>query len=177
MPEKQSCSAANSVFATFLTFLLVSVMAIQPAQARKFKVLHTFHGPPADGAAPAGLPITDAVGNVYGTTTEGGTGKCNSGCGTAFKLDKAGKLVWMHSFSGKNGRYPFAGLLRDKAGNLYGTTVEGGAHCYGMGFPGCGTVYQLNKAGKETLLYSFAGTPDGCRGADSWHWFRHERVE
>jgi uncharacterized repeat protein (TIGR03803 family) len=160
MPKKETCTA-NSVFVIFFGFLLLSVIAIQPAQGRKFKVLHTFHGAPADGEGPFGVLILDTTGNIYGTTSGGGTGKCNSGCGTAFKLDKAGKLVWMHSFGGKNGRYPLAGLFRDKAGNLNGTTVEGGAHCYGMGFPGCGAVYQLDKAGKETLLYSFAGIPDG----------------
>ncbi len=160
MQCKKPRPAANAVLAVFTTFLLVLAITTQPARAQKFKVLHTFHGSPADGDGPLGALIRDSAGNFYGTTAQGGTGKCNGGCGTAFKLDENGKLVWLHSFSGKNGQYPYAGLLRDSAGNLYGTTVEGGTRCYGMGFPGCGTVFKLNKTGKETLLYSFAGIPD-----------------
>ena len=159
MPSKEPHTTARAVFAISVTLLLASV-ATQPAQAQTFKVLHTFHGAPSDGEAPLGVLIRDTAGNLYGTTTEGGTGKCGTtGCGTAFKLNKAGKLVWLHSFNGKNGEYPFAGLYRDLAGNLYGTTVEGGdTTCFSLG---CGTVFKLNGAGREALLYSFTGSPDG----------------
>jgi uncharacterized repeat protein (TIGR03803 family) len=139
--------------------LLFLASAVVLAQEQKFKVLHTFHGP--DGANPVGQLVRDRAGNFYSTTANGGAGKCKGGCGTAFKIDKTGKEVWLHSFSGKNGRGPSAGLLRDSAGNLYGTTTFGGAHCYGMGFPGCGVVFGLNKTGEETLLYSFTGAPNG----------------
>lgn len=164
MQSHRLCSTAKAVCAVFVTLALAS--AVVPAQSttQKFTVLHTFHGAPTDGEAPFGVLVRDSAGNFYGTTTEGGTGKCKPGpgCGTAFKLDKNGKLVWLHSFTGRNGRYPFAGVLRDRTGNLYGTTLAGGTHCpHGYGFAGCGTVFKLDKAGNEDLLYSFAGTPDG----------------
>ncbi len=65
----------------------------------------------------------------------------------------------MYSFDGKDGQFPFAGLLRDSAGNFYGTTVEGGDFtCFSLG---CGTVFKLSKTGKESVLYEFTGDPDG----------------
>jgi uncharacterized repeat protein (TIGR03803 family) len=161
MPKKQSCSTADPGFAIFLTVLLVSVVAIQPAaQARKFKVLHTFHG--KDGGGPEGVLVRDAAGNLYGTTGGGGTGKCGKlGCGTAFELDKTGKQVWLHSFDGGNGHGLQAGLLRDAAGNLFGTTVYGGDTSCNPPY-GCGTVFKLDKSGtKEVVLHKFTGTPDG----------------
>jgi uncharacterized repeat protein (TIGR03803 family) len=159
MRSKKPFSAAKSIFAILITLLLASTVVSAQTQATKFTVLHTFRGAPDDGEAPLGVLTRDSAGNFYGTTTQGGTGKCNGGCGTAFKLDRTGKLIWLHSFNGKNGRYPYAGLFRDDAGNLYGTTVEGGdMTCFSLG---CGTVFELNGTGKETLLYSFTGDPDG----------------
>lgn len=157
MRSKSSCSAAKA--AIFLTFLLASVVVPTHSQARKFQVLHTFHG--GDGGSPEGVLVRDAAGNIYGTTGGGGTGKCSKlGCGTAFKLDKTGKQVWLHSFKGGNGHGPQAGLLRDAAGNLFGTTVYGGDTNCDPPF-GCGTVFKLNKTGKEIVLHKFTGTPDG----------------
>jgi uncharacterized repeat protein (TIGR03803 family) len=156
MRFKKPRSAVKTIFVIFITLWLAS--AIVPTQAQKFKVLHTFHG--KDGAIPWTQLTRDAVGNFYGTTSEGGEGVCsNYGCGTAFKLDKNGKQVWLHSFNGKNGRQPMAGLLRDAAGNLYGTTVEGGdMTCFSQG---CGTVFKLDTTGTETVLHKFSGSPDG----------------
>ncbi len=155
MRPNKSRSTAKTVFAIFLTFLLAATLASQPAQAEKFKVLHTFHG--KDGAFPGGQLVRDAAGNFYGTTIFGGKG-CTlptKGCGTAFKLDKTGKQVWVHTFNGSNGSTPYAGLLLKKGGNLYGTTNLGGdTQCYTYG---CGTVFKLDRAGKETLLYQFKG--------------------
>src|SRR5580704_8086394 len=122
MRSKKPCSAGKTTCAIFITLLLVSVITVQPAQARKFKVLHTFHGP--NGYGPGGVLVRDAAGNLYGTTVAGGTGKCNSGCGTAFKLNSDGKQVWLHSFNYADGQGPHAGLLHDAAGNFYGTAVE-----------------------------------------------------
>ena len=133
---------------------------IVPAQAQKFKVLHTFRGP--NGGSPVGVLVRDASGNLYGSTIGGGTGNCSKmGCGTTFKLNKAGKEVWLYSFKGGNGLNPDAGLLRDAAGNLFGTTVYGGnTNCAPP--EGCGTVFKLSKTGKkETVLHKFTGTPDG----------------
>jgi len=160
MQSKKPYSTAKMVFAVFVMFLLASAVGPGQAQAQKFKVLHTFHG--RDGGGPDGLLVRDAGGNLYGTTAGGGTGKCSSlGCGTAFKLNKAGKQVWSYSFKGGNGYAPVAGLLRDAAGNLFGTTLYGGdTKCVPP--EGCGTVFRLDKAGRgETVLHKFTGQPDG----------------
>src|ERR1700683_2467821 len=59
----------------------------------------------------------------------------------------------LHRFKDTDGAYPHAGLIQDSAGNLYGTTEEGGASVYGV-------VFKLNKTG-ETVLYSFTGEGGG----------------
>jgi uncharacterized repeat protein (TIGR03803 family) len=159
MRPTKSYSGAKSVFVILITLLLTSVIVPTLAQARKFKVLHTFHG--GDGAGPIGQLVRDQAGNLYGTTAIGGTGKCQGGCGTAFKMNKFGKMIWVHSFNGANGRQPAAGLLRDKAGNLYGTTGLGGRINNQICSLGCGVVFRLDKTGKETVLHKFTGTPDG----------------
>ncbi|HSZ00753.1 MAG TPA: choice-of-anchor tandem repeat GloVer-containing protein [Terriglobales bacterium] len=120
--------------------------------AGKETILHSFAGTP-DGEDPRSVLVRDAAGNLYGTTQYGGT---NGGYGTVFKLDANGKLTLLYSFAGTpDGDDPYAGLLRDKAGNLYGTTQYGGTN------GGYGTVFKLSPKGKVTLLHSFAGTPDG----------------
>ena len=116
-----------------------------------YKALYHFaggeNGP--DGAYPGGM-VRDADGNLYGTTRVGGT----SGIGTIFKLDAAGKYQVLHSFtgdfSGPDGAYPSGSLIRDAGGNLYGTTLQGGMISRG-------TVFKLDAAGTESVLYSFAG--------------------
>jgi uncharacterized repeat protein (TIGR03803 family) len=117
----------------------------------KETVLYSFTGG-LDGSNPFVGLVRDAVGNLYGVTAYGGT----SGVGTVFRLSKSGKETVLYSFAGgTDGCYPFGGLLRDKAGNFYGTTEDCGAS-------GVGTVFKLSKAGKETVLHSFAGgTTDG----------------
>jgi uncharacterized repeat protein (TIGR03803 family) len=157
MQSQRTSPTANIVFALLATFLLTSVVVPPQAQAQTFKVLYTFHGAPKDGAFPLGVVIQDSDGNFYGTTGSGGRGQCgNTGCGTAFKLGKNGKRAWLHSFEGVNGSEPIAGLLRDAMGNLYGTTTGGGkitSNCPG----GCGLVFRLDSAGKETVLHRFKG--------------------
>ena len=108
--SKKSRSVAKAALAAFLTFLLALAITPQPAQAQTFKVLHTFHGP--NGAIPEAPLVRDTAGNLYGTTSEGSNGVCSSyGCGTAFKLDKTGKQIWLHSFNGRNGRTPALSLI------------------------------------------------------------------
>jgi uncharacterized repeat protein (TIGR03803 family) len=141
---------------TFVTAMTVcSALAIpvrlaaqeQQEQAPIFTVLHTFIGL-SSGAFPAAGLGRDNAGNLYGTTEEGGDLSCGSGsgfgCGVVFKLDTSGRETVLHRFTGgADGGYPAAGLVRDAAGNLYGTTVYGGdLACYsGMG---CGVVFKLN---------------------------------
>jgi uncharacterized repeat protein (TIGR03803 family) len=152
----QSCQRVKRPSLTFITFLLAATL-VQHPQAQTFKVLHTFQGP--NGNGPAGVLTRDSAGNLYGTTEAGGTGKCGDyGCGTAFKLSRNGKQVWLYSFGVANGEAPSAGLLRDAKGNLYGTTDYGGhATCTS----GCGTVFKLSGGGKESVLYKFKAPPDG----------------
>jgi uncharacterized repeat protein (TIGR03803 family) len=117
--------------------------------------LYEFGGPP-DGDYPEAGVIRDNAGNFYGTT-EGGGSLCNPyGCGTVFKLTRTGNETVLHSFNdtGRDGAQPTAGVARDKSGNLYGTTPWDNT-------PGYGTVFKLDTAGKETVLYRFKGGADG----------------
>jgi uncharacterized repeat protein (TIGR03803 family) len=125
-------------------------------------VLHTFTGftgTVADGAFPYyGSLIRDSAGNLYGTTYVGGIeGLCpsGSGCGTVFKLDAAGAETILYSFTGgADGGYPAGGLIRDSAGNLYGTGILGGTS-------NAGVVFKLDTAGTLTVLHNFTGGADG----------------
>jgi uncharacterized repeat protein (TIGR03803 family) len=162
MRSKKPCAAATSIFVVFVTLLLASIVGPTQSQAQTFKVLHTFHG--KDGSFPTGTLVRDSAGNIYGTTSGGGTGGCDGyGCGTVFKMNNAGKEVWLYSFKGTNQIDPAAGLLRDASGNLYGMTENGGKitkSCGGVQAGGCGTVFKVDKAGKGTVLYKFRGFPD-----------------
>lgn len=124
----------------------------------KETVLHSFNNP-EDGAWPYAALVQDAAGTLYGTTTGGGT----SNLGTVFKLDKHGNERVLYSFAGQpDGAYPCAGLVVDAAGNLYGTTLNGGGTGCNAYFPGCGTVFKVDKHGKETVLHRFTvGSGDG----------------
>jgi uncharacterized repeat protein (TIGR03803 family) len=156
----QPSSAAKLVSRIFLALLLAAAIMPTPARAQTFTVLHTFDG--KDGAFPEGVLVRDAAGNLYGTTAFGGTGNCGTDrCGTAFMLNKTGKLVGSYSFGGANGMEPQAGLFRDAAGNFYGTTESGGDNEPSCGSSGCGTVFKLNPRGKETVIHKFTATPDG----------------
>lgn len=110
----------------------------------------------ADGAFPRGGLTRDSAGNLYGTTYSGGP----AGAGVVYKLDTSGNLTVLYSFTGKaDGRGPTAGVIRDSAGNLYGTTDYGGVTSSISA--GWGLVYKLDTAGHETVLYTFTGGADG----------------
>jgi uncharacterized repeat protein (TIGR03803 family) len=160
MPSKKPSATVKVVFSILATLLLASIATPSHAQAPRFKVLHTFDG--TNGGSPVGVLVIDASGNIYGTTVGGGTGTCNGfGCGTVFKLNKAGEQVWLYSFQGANGNNPEAGLLRDTIGNLFGTTLYGGDTNCNPPY-GCGTVFRLSPTGnKEAVRHKFTGTPDG----------------
>jgi len=137
--------------------ILLGLAGVPPsAQGQTFTVLHSFKGG-TDGADPVASVILDKAGNLYGTTESGGP----FSSGTVFKVDKTGKESVLYSFSGgADGAIPLAGLVRDSAGNLYGTTEHGGDLTCGSGV-GCGTVFKLDKTDKETVLYSFINGADG----------------
>jgi uncharacterized repeat protein (TIGR03803 family) len=118
-----------------------------------------------DGDAPNSVFTWDANGNLYGTTDGGGTGKA----GVAFELEHISggwKEHVLHDFPAfsTDGYPPSSGLTVDVAGNLYGTTLQGGSSgCQGGG---CGTVFKLSRSAdgrwKETILYNFPKLRDGA---------------
>jgi uncharacterized repeat protein (TIGR03803 family) len=94
-----------------------------------------------DGANPAGGLVMDGSGNLYGTTVAGGACGLTGGCGTVFKLDTSGRETVLHTFADSpDGSGPYAGLVRDAAGNLYGTTYTHGAYGQGAVFRLCCAV-------------------------------------
>jgi uncharacterized repeat protein (TIGR03803 family) len=130
------------------------------------KVLHSFTGV-MDGGIPLATLIFDRVGNLYGTARQGGV----NNDGVVFKLAPNQDGSWtesvLYSFmGGADGAVPFAGLIFDQAGNLYGTTVEGGGSTQSACSNGCGTVFKLapnqNGSWTESVLYSFMGQADGA---------------
>ena len=113
-----------------------------------FGVDLTFKG--ANGSAPTGALIQDAVGNLYGTTSTGGYGS-----GVVFKLDSSHHQTVLHAFTGPDGATPYGALAMDSFGNIYGTTSAGGD-------AGLGTVFKIDTQGIETVIHSFTGAPDGA---------------
>jgi uncharacterized repeat protein (TIGR03803 family) len=136
------------------------------------KVLHRFSF--VDGGIPFGSLVFDAKGNLYGTTNAGGAYEL----GTVFELTHNANGSWtesvLYSFNTTDGRSPLAGLIFDDAGNLYGTTYEGGTGAACVYTYGCGTVFELspgpNGSWTEQVLYNFCGTDTGiCQdGANPW---------
>ncbi len=127
------------------------------------RVIYRFPASAKDGCLPSTNLAFDAEGNLYGTTMRGGQGDCFGGkCGVVFELTQSSTGQWketvLHRFAGGNdGAIPTAGIVLDAAGNVYGTTEDGGGtSCT------CGTVFELTpKAGGdwiETILHSFSGT-------------------
>src|SRR5271166_4041723 len=119
--------------------LALGVGAAQSAQAQTFTVLYNFAGG-ADGGNPYAGLVRDASGNLYGTTANGGAFR--GGAGAVFRLHGHNESV-LYSFcflSGcPDGTLPYSTLVRDAAGNLYGTTFTGGTGCSQND---CGTVFK-----------------------------------
>lgn len=133
------------------------------SKAGQETLLYSFTGG-ADGTNPNAALIFDKLGNLYGTTTEGGT----YGGGTVFELSPRGEETVLYEFgNGTDGATPLSGLTMDSKGRLYGTTSAGGSYTYG-------TVFQLTAQAigpisytppklvwKETILYNFTMQSDG----------------
>lgn len=154
------------------------------SSAWKERVLHSFDANGKDGVGPGGGALfMDRAGNLYGTTTGGGSNQCGGArgdldspragqapggignCGTIFELTKEANGRWkeaiLYNFNiGATGSDPNAGVVMDKAGNLYGTTDYGGdAYC------DCGVIYKLAPGPKGkwtyTVLHTFGIGDDG----------------
>jgi uncharacterized repeat protein (TIGR03803 family) len=148
MQGKRLSTGLRSILTIFMVAVFVST-----SYAATETVLHNFNDDGKDGFTPFGALVFDKAGNLYGTTIWGGV----YDSGTVFELTPKGG-VWtetvLHSFdpNGKDGTFPWATLVFDAAGNLYGTTQTGGVYEYG-------TVFELtpekNGVWKEKVLHSF----------------------
>lgn len=130
--------------------------------------IYTFSGG-ADGAYPQSRVVFGPNGSLYGTTEGGGLGTGCHHCGTVFKLTpsicRIGSCPWtetvLYRFTGDaDGGRPTGDLAFDSAGNIYGTTYEGGNFTQSCGY-GCGTVFKLTPSQggwRETVLYAFGAT-------------------
>ncbi len=127
------------------------------------KVLHSFNPHGTDGLYPEAGVTIDAAGHLYGTTSNGGA----YGYGTVFELTpRAGgswteKVIYNFNVSGMGGTNPYAGLIIDQSGNLYGSTAD-------FGTQGAGTVFELMPQSGggwlEKVLHQF--NPDGRDGIE-----------
>jgi uncharacterized repeat protein (TIGR03803 family) len=150
-------------------------LTIEGNDAPVESVLHSFNVGGQDGLNPYGGLVFDASGNLYGTTYNGGNRPCTDysgthGCGIVYELIPQPDGTWteqiLHYFTGGggDGANPYAGLVFDAAGNLYGTTYQGGSRKE-CGKFGCGTAFELTPGAdgtwQEKILFNFhplAGT-------------------
>ena len=126
-----------------------------PLETQFYQFSAVTAGGVADGAGPDAGLILGHDGNLYGTTRYAGAGNR----GAVIRLTPSGteSVVYAFGAAAQDGADPSAGLIQDAAGNLYGTTTGGGAH-------GQGTVFRIDPAGKESLLYSFGASPTDGSG-------------
>jgi len=141
-------------------FVVTLAFAVSAWAVGTESVIYNFNNYSGDGYYPYSGLVADKAGNLYGTTYQGGA----NGLGSVVELSLSGG-VWtetlLYSFAGDatgDGEYPvYSPLVFDKAGNLYGTTQNGGSTSCN-----CGTVFKLTKSGStwtETILHAFLGYP------------------
>jgi uncharacterized repeat protein (TIGR03803 family) len=135
--------------------LAFSWLVSSPTRADTLVTLHSFAGPPTDGAAPVGALCQASDGNIYGVTYYGDDG--GVGSGTIFRFSPAtNSYAIVHIFApNENGTGPWGGLIQASDGYLYGTTLSGGIY-------NCGTVFRISLSGSFESLYSFTGGSDGA---------------
>ncbi|HEY6447385.1 MAG TPA: choice-of-anchor tandem repeat GloVer-containing protein [Acidobacteriaceae bacterium] len=129
-------------------------------------VLYRFNGiNDGDGQDPRSTLIWGENGGLYGTTVEGGP----NGWGTVFRLTRTGAESILYSFprSSDDGESPEAGVVRESAANLYGTTLIGGAENTGCSGDGCGAVFKLTPNNAESVLHSFTDSGTGGCAPDT----------
>jgi uncharacterized repeat protein (TIGR03803 family) len=153
-----------------------TVFEITPSA--KLTTLYSFCSQPncADGGIPWAL-VQASNGNLYGTTYAGGANAaCENGvgCGTVFEITLGGQLTTLYSFCSQqnctDGARPNAGPVLATDGNLYGTTLWGGADNAATCFfgVGCGTAFEITPGGQLTTLYSFCSQPKCADGASPY---------
>lgn len=158
---------SKALAATTVTQIVTLMLAPGAWAANTEKVLYSFTGG-SDGGQPEDALVFDASGNLYGTSVAGGC----CGNGTVFELtpnpDGTRTQTVLYSFTGgSDGNRPNAGLVMDKSGALYGTTLLGGSSINGTGV---GTVFELQPNGAtwtETVLHAFGNGSDGYSPAYS----------
>ena len=161
-PVSLTVDAAGNLYGTTLGGANAAGTVFKLDPAGNKTTLYQFKQVP-DGNGPVNV-VRDSAGNLYGATFEGGS-TCffQQGCGTVFKLDANGNETILHRFGrGTDGRFANA-VTRDAAGNLYGTTEQGGvpALCGSHGETGCGTIFRVDASGRETIQYRFRDAEDG----------------
>ena len=113
-----------------------------------------------DGYGPLGTLVQATNGDFYGVTSGGGNAVCSDGCGTIFKITRAGVFTTLYSFCARancaDGNSPFGGLVQATNGNFYGTTELGNK------LNNTGTVFEITPTGKLTTLYSFCSIRPQC---------------
>jgi uncharacterized repeat protein (TIGR03803 family) len=161
-------SQARYLIKAIVAILGLVLLWSSAAWSQAETVLWNFSNSNGDGIYPlSNSLISDNKGDLFGTTTYGGSTNCTAGyggCGVVFELSPNGSGGYdetiLHDFTSSNGdgANPFGGLIFDQKGNLYGTTFAGGANS-------TGTVYELspNSGGgwTETVLYSFGTLSSG----------------
>jgi uncharacterized repeat protein (TIGR03803 family) len=133
-------------------------------------VLYSFNDGLGGGSPSSGV-IFDSVGNLYGTTYDGGSFACpQSGCGVVYRLTpessgwEFGVVYTFNGVNGSRGAQPSGGLTMDSAGNLYGTTSGGGNLTCNNG-NGCGTVFKLSLQSGNTFRFSKIFQFNGSSGS------------
>jgi uncharacterized repeat protein (TIGR03803 family) len=132
----------------FALATIALLIGVEPVLAsRSEAVLHSFSE--AEGAYPQASLIADKAGNFYGTTALGG----DNDSGVVFVIDPNGVVSVIHPFQGApgDGANPNSSLARDKDGNLYGTTAEGGSHAGPSGFAPAPGLYGSAPGRSEAL--------------------------
>jgi len=143
MTRRKTLQAIGAVATLTMTFAHSAV-----AQTH-LDLFHTFTGGATDGAMPNAQLVRAADGDLYGTTSNGGS----DDRGTVFRVTTTGNLTLLHAFSGGvDGDNPYAPVMQASDGNFYGTTVKGGTS-------GMGTVFRMTPSGAITILHAFSGYP------------------
>jgi uncharacterized repeat protein (TIGR03803 family) len=157
-------------WAASLLIIVILILATSTLAQSKYKTLHRFsgNGRGKNGLRPMASLIFDNAGNLYSTTPSGGA----YGHGTVFELTHNPDGSWtesvLYSFCSitncSDGGRPEAGLIFDQAGNLYGTTYEGGSAYFSAG-----TVFKLSPkvdgGWTESVLHTFCSVTN-CRDGE-----------